>query len=116
MAACCGCLCTPCRARARALAGPRLIIVTCRRARCCTCSAIDFSLSTGVGFFRKLPHSLRRSVYKACRVEECEKGETLFKQGDPGDRFYIIISGLVNINVSSEWRRRRWRLSERSWW
>jgi CRP-like cAMP-binding protein len=38
-------------------------------------------------------------LVKAMRHEVCVKGETVFRYGDPPDKFYIILDGRVGVLV-----------------
>lgn len=48
-------------------------------------------------FFRKLHKGVRSGILEASRFIKFEKNETVFKQGDYGDKMYIILRGSVNI-------------------
>lgn len=42
-------------------------------------------------------------VYKCMELEECQKkGEVIFKYGEIGDKFYVILRGSVGIKVPTE--------------
>eukprot|EP00944_MAST-04C_sp_MAST-4C-sp1_P003817 g3817.t1 len=36
------------------------------------------------------------------RMKVCEKNSIVFKQGDPGDAFYIVLDGIVHVLVNPE--------------
>ena len=36
------------------------------------------------------------------KYEFAETGDTIFKQGDPGDKFYIIMKGQVQVSISEK--------------
>ena len=48
-------------------------------------------------FFEGLTHEDLEQVSKVCSLEEFSKGERIFSEGAPGDRFYIIVSGGIRI-------------------
>lgn len=50
-----------------------------------------------VPLFRGLPESELWSMAALARPSSVGKGELLFREGDPGDRFYIVYSGSVEV-------------------
>jgi len=48
------------------------------------------------------PSSMNFKCCKALKYEHFEKGETVFFQGDIGDKFYIIIKGKVSVLLHKE--------------
>lgn len=36
------------------------------------------------------------------KYEFLEAGDTIFKQGDPGDQFYIIMKGQVQVSIAEK--------------
>lgn len=46
-----------------------------------------------LGYFGKLEHSVLDEILAQSEWVECEGGDTLFAQGDPGDAAYFLISG-----------------------
>lgn len=53
----------------------------------------------GVELFRDLSEDQLDQISKISKKESYSKGETICKQGDPGDAMYVISSGQVEINV-----------------
>jgi len=52
-----------------------------------------------IDIFDNLPFSRMRQLLLYARVRALHAGETLFKQGDPGDAFLVVLSGAVDIVV-----------------
>ena len=50
-------------------------------------------------FFSGLDHSYRRFLSDSTTELRIKKGDPLFKQGDPADKFYILRSGQVSVYV-----------------
>lgn len=50
-----------------------------------------------VPLFRGLPRSDLERIADLAKPRDLEEGELLFREGDPGDRFYIVFSGSVEI-------------------
>jgi CRP-like cAMP-binding protein/phosphoribosyl 1,2-cyclic phosphodiesterase len=50
-----------------------------------------------VDFLRDLPLSRARSLLQVARRQSVASGEVIVKQGTRGDRFYILVSGMVQI-------------------
>jgi CRP-like cAMP-binding protein len=48
-------------------------------------------------FFKDLEKDNIREVANLCRIETYEAGESVFQQGDFGDRVYIIAEGQVSL-------------------
>ena len=53
-------------------------------------------LST-VKFFQKLDKNVKRELTKRLQVRKCESQQVVFKEGDVGDIFYVILYGNVSI-------------------
>jgi diguanylate cyclase (GGDEF)-like protein len=51
----------------------------------------------GVKFFQTLPDSEIEKISTVCKEEHFGAGELIFAEGDSGDLFYIILSGVVEI-------------------
>lgn len=49
--------------------------------------------------FSKVPHSDLRALAASLRVEQFTAGETVFEQGAPADRIYIIADGQLDIKL-----------------
>lgn len=52
-----------------------------------------------VDFFSPLTVGQLDQVLPYIGLYSCETGETVFKQGDPGDAFYIVYKGRVSVRV-----------------
>jgi len=52
-----------------------------------------------VDFFSPLTVGQLDQVLPYIGLFSCERGETVFKQGDPGDAFYIVYKGRVSVRV-----------------
>ncbi|NIQ01135.1 MAG: cyclic nucleotide-binding domain-containing protein, partial [Nitrospinaceae bacterium] len=50
-----------------------------------------------VELFRVLPESLLDELSEQCQKIELGSGETLFREGDPGDKMYVVLGGLLTI-------------------
>ena len=59
-------------------------------------------LRVQVEWLRRVIAPLRKDIYRNCRLERLRKGDVLFEQGDEGKAFYIILAGMVNVNVRVE--------------
>jgi diguanylate cyclase (GGDEF)-like protein len=53
-----------------------------------------------VGIFSTLDNEQRAFVYSLMRLSLCRKDEILFEEGSSGDEMFIVIQGLVNIEVT----------------
>lgn len=47
--------------------------------------------------FKKLPLMRREEVVRAIELEDFEDGKVVFWQGDEGDKYYVILTGAVDI-------------------
>ncbi len=54
----------------------------------------------GVDFLRELREEEIRMLCAAVRVRQFGAGEMLMREGDPGDAFYIIRRGVVDVNAN----------------
>jgi len=52
-----------------------------------------------VAVFKTLEHAVRTQVCRGLVLEHFPTDTTIFKEGDPGDKFYIILSGSVGIFI-----------------
>lgn len=59
--------------------------------------AVD--LLRGISIFAPLPAPALERLAKALSPERRDAGATIFAQGDPGDRFYVIAEGRVAVEV-----------------
>ncbi|MBF0470786.1 MAG: cyclic nucleotide-binding domain-containing protein [Gammaproteobacteria bacterium] len=55
-------------------------------------------LST-IELLRHLDLAAAREILRIARIEQYEDGDAVFRQGDPGDKFYIVKSGHVDIQI-----------------
>jgi diguanylate cyclase (GGDEF)-like protein len=62
----------------------------------------DGEMLRGIGIFRDLSEEDRREVAGRMRLRKCGRGELLFREGDPGDELYVIVSGSVAITVTPQ--------------
>ena len=59
------------------------------------------SLLRPLKIFQQLDEVAVQAVTAELTKKHLQEGETLFEQGDPGDAFYILASGVLQVNVSS---------------
>jgi CRP-like cAMP-binding protein len=55
-----------------------------------------------MGLFNEMPMRDMTAVLRDARQERHPLGEAIVTQGDPGDRFYVILDGEVNVEVDDE--------------
>lgn len=63
---------------------------------------LDFceaTLAHKVEFFHELPTAQRRELFRTVDMVTLDYGDVLFDQGDIGDAYFVILQGMVNINV-----------------
>lgn len=48
-------------------------------------------------FFAKFTYKVRKSIYMISQIQHYYAGETIFKQGEIGDKLYVILKGSVSI-------------------
>jgi CRP-like cAMP-binding protein len=58
-------------------------------------------LQKNYSFFAELEEREVHELLASCRGITCEKGRVLFKEGDIGDRFFLVLSGEIVISKSS---------------
>jgi len=56
---------------------------------------------TPLRIFQNLDSSAARAVAAEVVKKKLSEGDTLFTQGDPGDAFYIVTSGMLRVSVCS---------------
>ena len=49
--------------------------------------------------FKKLAQSAREELLRSAQVEKFEDKETVFLHGDYGDKYYVVLSGSVDISI-----------------
>lgn len=52
-----------------------------------------------LAFFKELEPQLRTQICKHLKYEQLQVDQFVFREGEPGDKFYIILSGSVGIYV-----------------
>jgi CRP-like cAMP-binding protein len=67
---------------------------------------------TRVGLFASLPGETLGKLADRMQREELPAGTVLMKEGEPGDRFYVLLSGLAGVSQSSLGDRRILRAGE----
>mmetsp|Transcript_4981 Transcript_4981/g.9177 ORF Transcript_4981/g.9177 Transcript_4981/m.9177 type:complete len:1244 (-) Transcript_4981:131-3862(-) len=50
-----------------------------------------------IPFFQAISDERFHEIAHVCQIEKYEKGQVIFNEGDPGDRFYIISYGQVEV-------------------
>jgi len=65
-----------------------------------------------VGLLATLPGETLARLADAMLREEVESGRVLVREGDPGDRFYVLLSGVAGVSQSSLGDRRVLRAGE----
>lgn len=65
-----------------------------------------------VGLFASLPGETLAKLADRMQREELAAGTVLVREGDPGDRFYVLLSGLAAVSQSSLGARRVLRAGE----
>jgi CRP-like cAMP-binding protein len=56
---------------------------------------------TRVGLLASLPGETLTKLADCMRREEVPAGTVLVSEGDPGDRFYVLLSGIAGVSQSS---------------
>jgi CRP-like cAMP-binding protein len=59
--------------------------------------AITPSRLREISLFKDLADEALAELARHCRIQELHAGETLFRQGDPGDAFYLLEDGQIHI-------------------
>jgi CRP-like cAMP-binding protein len=67
---------------------------------------------TRVGLFAALPGETLGKLADRMRRDEVDAGTVLIREGEPGDRFYVLLSGLAGVSQSSLGGRRVLRAGE----
>lgn len=67
---------------------------------------------TRVGLFASLPGETLAKLADRMRRDEVAAGTVLIREGEPGDRFYVLLSGLAAVSQSSLGDRRILRAGE----
>jgi CRP-like cAMP-binding protein len=61
---------------------------------------------TRVGLLAGLPGEQLVALAGRMEREDVAPGETVVRQGEPGDRFYVVLSGLLNVTQEERGERR----------
>jgi CRP-like cAMP-binding protein len=65
-----------------------------------------------VGLFGSLPGETIGKLADRMRRDEVEAGTVIVREGDPGDRFYVLLSGVAGVSQSALGDRRILRAGE----
>ncbi len=65
-----------------------------------------------VGLFASLPGETLAKLADRMRRDEVAAGTVLVREGEPGDRFFVLLSGLATVSQSSLGDRRVVRAGE----
>ena len=58
--------------------------------------------SLGIPFFIGIPPEKLKSLSNSVQIHQVTNDEVIFRQGDIGDRFYIVVHGEVSVETDSE--------------
>jgi hypothetical protein len=67
--------------------------------RSATISLDDLELLRGVPIFAPLPARLLERLVLALSLETAEAGSAIFREGDRGNRFYLIVEGRATVEI-----------------
>ena len=67
---------------------------------------------TRVGLFASLPGETLGKLADRMKRDEVAAGTVLVREGEPGDRFYVLLSGVAGVSQSSLGDRRILRAGE----
>jgi ATP-binding cassette, subfamily B, bacterial len=59
-----------------------------------------------VGLFAELPGEQLRKLGEQMRREQVPMGATVLREGDDGERFYVVLSGMLNVTQEALGERR----------
>lgn len=65
-----------------------------------------------VGLFASLPGETLAKLADRMRRDDVAAGTVLIREGEPGDRFYVLLSGVAGVSQSSLGERRILRAGE----
>jgi CRP-like cAMP-binding protein len=65
-----------------------------------------------VGLFGAMPGETLTRLAGLMRREEVQAGTVIVREGEPGDRFYVLLSGVAGVSQSSLGDRRVLRAGE----
>jgi ATP-binding cassette, subfamily B, bacterial len=58
-----------------------------------------------VGLFGSLPGKTLEKLADRMRREEAEAGTVIVREGEPGERFYVLLSGVAGVSQASRGKR-----------
>jgi CRP-like cAMP-binding protein len=67
--------------------------------------AAEYALLRGVGMFAPLPVIRLEELARRVAHVAVPAGATIIREGEPGDRFYVIASGSVEVSERGRFRR-----------
>jgi toluene monooxygenase system ferredoxin subunit len=67
-------------------------------------SAEALSVLGEAAFFRDLDDAQRRAVLALSEIEERDAGEHFYRIGEPAQNFYVLMSGIVRLNIALDQR------------
>src|SRR3954454_9205440 len=67
---------------------------------------IDQTEFSRIGLFTELPGQSLRKLGDRMRREQVAPGATVVQEGDDGNRFYVVLSGMLNVSQESLGERR----------
>ncbi len=59
-----------------------------------------------IGLLAELPGEQLRKLSERMRREQVAAGSTVVREGDDGDRFYVVLSGMLTVSQQSLGERR----------
>ena len=59
-----------------------------------------------IGLFAELPGESLRKLGDRMRREQVPMGATVLREGDDGERFYVVLSGMLNVTQEALGERR----------
>ena len=59
-----------------------------------------------IGLFAELPGDVLRKLSEAMRREQVAAGAEVVREGEDGDRFYVVLSGMLTVSQESQGERR----------
>ena len=59
-----------------------------------------------IGLFAELPGEQLRKLGERMRREQVPMGATVLREGDDGERFYVVLSGMLNVTQEALGERR----------
>ena len=77
----------------------------------------EFALLRGLGIFAPLPIATVETLAARLRPVPVAAGDVIVREGEPGDRCYVVCTGEIELDTRKGWRgnaRRRVGSSARS--